>query len=1015
MHIATACTRSYLPRVRVLADSISAQAPGSRVTALVLDAVPGQTHSESFEVIAPEDIFDATEFARMATAYDVVELSTAMKPRLLRHLLDATPTVHFVDPDVCFYGDPGFLDPLATEWGIVLTPHLCTPPRRQRGGGPGGEDAVLPAGVFNLGYIGVSRGAEPGFLAWWEDRLARDCLNDVASARFVDQRWVDLVPGYFTHHVVRHPGVNVAWWNMPERAITRENDTWLAAGEPLVFLHASGVDPHDPDGVSRHHDGAHSFQPEADAPLRALLADYRTRVIAQGHGTVPPPDAGLGRAVGLHVTQEERRRYRSALLRHEQGGGDEPPNPFVHGVAAFTDWLDDEGPRAGEVASPGGRRARGVNLVGHFSSATGVGMVARLMSRALGEAGVPHTTHDLDEPLAGRSAHRVPWHHQHNGLFDTTIVCENADGALHTNHRLHRDLRECRRIGIWWWETEEFPRRFDDSFQVVDEVWTGSGFTQRAIAARADRPVRVMPMPVVVTADPDPGLREELGIPAAAFLVASVISLDSVFERKNPLGVIAAYRDAFDAGDGAALVMKVTGRDDGTRIERIRSAASGRPDIQVIDATWSIERVHALMSACDCLLSLHRSEGFGLTMAEAMAYGRPVVATAYGGNLQFMDDDCGYVIPWSPVAITRDARPYREGGTWADPDIPAAAAALREVRADPVGAAERGATARRRMEAQHSPLVAGQVMRDMLGRHEQTAPVRRLIARLRRNGTHRTPGAIGPAGGGTTARTPGYYHSIALPDGRRLDGDWSFLDLDAYLGRVPLAGRRVLDASTATGALAFAAEQRGAREVVALDLPLDADYDARVPVSEDTRERAREWRTAVRDGFHMCHAALGSEVRHASGDLRDLPRDLGRFDVGLLGNVLQHLRDPAGALLALASTCNVVVVTEADWMHGQIDDDIPALFMFPSDQPYSWYQARPAWVRDLLKRNGFEDVSVAHHVQRYNGHVWPEAEGRPDPVDITHFTVVAWQRDVPVRDRRLQSSRATPSTGSSMG
>jgi glycosyltransferase involved in cell wall biosynthesis len=1002
MVVVTACTRHYLPRVRVLARSFLEHVPEGRVTALVLDALPGDPPEPLFDVLRPEQVIRAQEFARMATAYDLIELATSVKPALLMHMLDEADAVHFVDPDVRFHGDPRFLDDLVRRHGIVLTPHLTRPPARRRGGGPGGEDVVLPAGVFNLGYIGVSRAADPRFLTWWDDRLARDCLNDTVSARFVDQRWIDLVPGYFAHHIERHPGVNVAWWNMPDRPVSRRGGRWMAAGRPIVFLHASGVDPHVPQGLSRHHSDEHAFQPEPHSPLAELVADYAEDVMAAGHGSLPPPEPGLRRATGLHITSEERRRYRVALLRHERGNGPEPPNPFTDGVGPFICWVDGSRPREAGLVPPPGTRMRGINLVGHFSAPSGVGMAARLIARALRDAGVPHSTYDLDRHAATR--HRVPWDDVRPGLFDSTVLCVNADEALHANHRLPPDLRSCTRVGIWWWETENFPDRFDEAFSVVDEVWTGSEFTRRAIASRSDRPVRVIPMPVVVTPDPDPGIRTRIGVDTGAFMVAAVISLDSVFERKNPLGVIDAYRGAFALDEGCVLVLKVTGHDDGTRLDRLRFAARGRSDIRIIDETWPVDDVHALIASCDCLLSLHRSEGFGLTIAEALAYGRPVVATGYGGNTQFMDASCAYVVPWRLARIPRDARPYDEGTLWADPDVDVASTLLRAVRDDPAEATRRASAGRKRISTEHAPARAGEAIRTLVdARRTATARIPARWWPRARRGTATAGITPVTAGHANHPTEPAFYHSMRLPDGRSLQGDWTITDMHQYLGRVPMAGRRVLDAGTATGALAYACEARGARDVVALDLPLDVEYDARVPVDGVRRMRALAWRRAVRAGFHMCHDALGSDVRLATGDLRALRSDLGRFDVCLLGNVLQHLRDPSGALLTAAGLCNALVVTEADWMHGRIADDVPALVAFESDQPYSWYQARPAWVTDLLSRNGFEDITVTRHSQRYHGSTWPSNGPRPQPVDVPHFTVVAWHQDVPPRHRRVEA------------
>ncbi len=409
MHIATVCARNYLPRARVLAESFLEQVPEGRVTALVVDARPGDPPEPLFEVLLLEEILDPLEFGRMATAYDIVEFSTAVKPSLLQHLLLDSPVVHYLDPDIRFHGNPRFLDALAAEWGIVLTPHLSSPPRQFGADVVGGERVVLPAGVFNLGYLGLSRQGGDELLPWWRARLARECIQDHAQARFVDQRWMDLVPGYFRHHVERNPGLNLAWWNMDERPVTKSGGQWHAAGHPLVFLHASGIDPHRPGEISVHHGDDHPFSPPADAPERALLDEYRGAVIAAGHDSEPPPDAGLRRVSGLHLSHEERRRYLAALVTHESGDGPEPPNPFTHGLPAFIRWTSEAGPASAPIPSPGGPVRDGVNLVGFFSSPTGVGMVGRLLATALAERGTAHSTYDLNVHQALPVPGRVPW------------------------------------------------------------------------------------------------------------------------------------------------------------------------------------------------------------------------------------------------------------------------------------------------------------------------------------------------------------------------------------------------------------------------------------------------------------------------------------------------------------------------------------------------------------------------------------------------------------------------------
>ena len=167
-------------------------------------------------------------------------------------------------------------------------------------------------------------------------------------------------------------------------------------------------------------------------------------------------------------------------------------------------------------------------------------------------------------------------------------------------------------------------------------------------------------------------------------------------ERKNPHAVVDAFRHAFSPGEGPTLVLKsINGRERKPRqLEQLQAAVADRPDILVVDGYVSVAERDSFVAACDCFVSLHRSEGFGLTMAEAMSHGKPVIATGYSGNLEFMDDSTAYLVPYKLVPVPDDWWAYAPGALWAEPDVQAAAAAMREVFAGPERARAVGQRAR---------------------------------------------------------------------------------------------------------------------------------------------------------------------------------------------------------------------------------------------------------------------------------------------------------------------------------
>src|SRR4051812_11181890 len=198
-------------------------------------------------------------------------------------------------------------------------------------------------------------------------------------------------------------------------------------------------------------------------------------------------------------------------------------------------------------------------------------------------------------------------------------------------------FRGRRVVGLWWWEVMAFPARWLRAFDAVDEVWVGSRFVADALAAVSPVPVVAIPMPVA-TPRPARGGRAALGLPDG-FAFGFVFDYASVVERKNPLGLIEAFRRAFPPGGGVgpALVLKTIGGDrDADAHGAVLAAAAGHPGIRVIDRHLAPAEKDALIAHLDCYVSLHRSEGFGLTLAEAALLNVPVIATDYGGTRDFL-------------------------------------------------------------------------------------------------------------------------------------------------------------------------------------------------------------------------------------------------------------------------------------------------------------------------------------------------------------------------------------------
>lgn len=330
-----ACTiiyRNYLSHARILANSFHQQVPNGRFYLLVIDGLPRKARLEPNIRVINIDELKIRTFYEMVFKYDVTELSTAVKPTLLMLLLNQFGEKHvaYFDPDILIMRPLNRLSELLQTNDIVLTPHLLTPIPLD-GLKPSEQDIML-AGAYNLGFIGISNAPTTHeFLDWWAERLSHACRIDHANALFVDQRWIDLVPGYFPRTaILRDPAYNVAYWNLHERRLSRRGKDFYVNGGPLVFFHFSGFNPDEPQKLSRHQT---RFAVNRGSVLRDLLSHYVDLHMKHGYEISSKWTAGrLHFSNGVAVHPLLRRLYLELDKRTRQSFGNlldaEPTDSF---------------------------------------------------------------------------------------------------------------------------------------------------------------------------------------------------------------------------------------------------------------------------------------------------------------------------------------------------------------------------------------------------------------------------------------------------------------------------------------------------------------------------------------------------------------------------------------------------------------------------------------------------------------------------------------------------------------
>lgn len=367
------------------------------------------------------------------------------------------------------------------------------------------------------------------------------------------------------------------------------------------------------------------------------------------------------------------------------------------------------------------RRARsapsgtnGVNVIGYLNTESGMGQFARLLTRALEAGGVPVTMIPIEDRSKRSEAAAAPQSSEAQPLHAVNIMCVNADALPVVMDRFPRGFFKSRfTVGYWAWEVDTFPAPFAAAARLVDEVWALSTHAADAIARGIQQPVRAVPLPIEVN-----HRLNVTGPPDVPFTFLVCFDYQSVFQRKNPLAAVAAFRLAFpEDGAGPRLVIKTVNaswdRDAAASLSR---ATGERSDIEVIDSYLSPSDQMQLIGTCGAYVSLHRAEGFGLMLGEAMAYGRPVIATAYSGNLEFMTPSNSYLVPYSMVPIGEGNSPYPADAMWAQPDIDVAATAMRSVFYDRAQAATRADLAREAVRQLHSPLARADLIKSELAR-----------------------------------------------------------------------------------------------------------------------------------------------------------------------------------------------------------------------------------------------------------------------------------------------------------
>jgi GT2 family glycosyltransferase/glycosyltransferase involved in cell wall biosynthesis len=350
-------------------------------------------------------------------------------------------------------------------------------------------------------------------------------------------------------------------------------------------------------------------------------------------------------------------------------------------------------------------RPYGINLYGFLNTVSGLGSVARSCVRAIERAEIPLNKISIPswaEPVAQRSLPEF-------SPYRVNLLLQNADMLTRFFNAYGTDLlKGAYNIGYWLWELPSARADWHHLYRYVDEVWVASEFCRHAFQTITKLPVTRIPLVVDGLEEKAIYPREHFQLPDDVFVFCCIFDVSSYLDRKNPFCLIEAFKREFGNSRDVLLYLKYFNtKHDEDNVRAIEEAIAGAPNIRTYSGLMEENEIVSLQNSIDCLVSPHRSEGFGYNLAEAMYLGKPVIATRYSSNLDFMRDDNSYLIDCKLIPIPLTVGPYVRGHVWADPSVDHLSHLLRTVFEDRAGRERKGRQAAEDIRREYSATAVG--------------------------------------------------------------------------------------------------------------------------------------------------------------------------------------------------------------------------------------------------------------------------------------------------------------------
>jgi len=717
---ATIISKNYLSFARTFTDSFLKNNPNGEVFVLLVDDINNHfdPKNEKFNLINIKDI-GIKNLESFCFKYTTLEQNTGTKAHFLKFLFEKYKLnkLAYFDPDILITNSLENLWKLLDKKSIVLTPHITESINDDK---RPSDDDIKKAGKFNLGFIALANNKiTHDFLNWWFPLLMEHGYSDVSKGMFTDQKWIDNVPSKFENvYVITHPGYNVAYWNLMHRKVKISNNKINVNGKPMYFFHFSGFSPEDIEQVSRHQN---RFTLSKIKSLRPLFELYRDLLVENGY-----LDSKNWKCKfeyfenGLHIPDSARKIYAHSLKEGLDFG-----NPFItyhsdsfinylnenvdnklpkvtrlwyqiyqerkdlHSLwsdplekdrLSFVKWIENSviGKSDCNISLHMNEKA-GINMAGYFKGEFGIAEAARNYAKAMKIVGIPHVLNKITSSVH-RNEDQTFDNFSKKNPYTINLIAVNADQSEIFFKEIGENYFKNRyNIGIWFWELTNFPNEWLSSLKFYDEIWVSTNFMAESMSKSFTIPVTKIGCPVEIDEKKLIRNRSKFNLKEDEYVFLFIFDFLSIFERKNPLGVIEAFKKIFKETENISLIIKCTnGARFPTQYKKLSNECNQK-NIHLLGEHMTKDDLYSLIETSDCYVSLHRSEGFALTIAEAMYAGKPVIATEYGGNSDFMNTKNSFPVKYKITKIDDDYGPYKKGNEWAEPDIEHASTMMRYV------------------------------------------------------------------------------------------------------------------------------------------------------------------------------------------------------------------------------------------------------------------------------------------------------------------------------------------------